>query len=576
MQQKIAETNSVTIKTRVENGDWLRAVCVGLFPLFNIVRFDACPLSQRGGMNRSGSPERGAGTTRHSRRWVQTPPSVEPVPISGSRKAIAGTCPPGTVCWWDALTSRAHFLRWHKLMRILHVVLITWLALPLIVSRCDAAERPNVLFIAVDDLNDWIGALGGHPQSVTPNIDRLVSRGMLFTNAHCAAPACNPSRVALMTGVRPSTSGVYLNSDPWRPAMPDVVTLPQHFMAHGYRAIGSGKIYHGRFPDPASWDEYWPSKTKQKPEDPRPPNRPLNGIAKTSHFDWGPVDATDQEMGDAQVADWVIDQLEAEHHQPFFLACGFYRPHLPWYVPPKYFARPGVDRIILPEVRKDDLLDIPAAGIRMARPERDHARVVAHDQWSAAVQGYLASIAFVDGQIGRVLDAFDRSGHSGSTIIVFWTDHGWHLGEKEHWRKFALWERATRTPLAIIAPGVTKPGSRCAQPTSLIDIYPTLVDLCGLEPAEATEGESLRPWLDNPESPRQRPALTTHDLGNHALRSERYRYIRYADGSEEFYDHESDPLEWTNLAGDSTYDALKEALARWLPETDAPRADRRR
>jgi arylsulfatase A-like enzyme len=454
---------------------------------------------------------------------------------------------------------------------ILFIVVAFWLAGPICFAADEATERPNVLFIAVDDLNDWIGALSGHPQSVTPNIDRLVSRGVLFTNAHCAAPACNPSRVALMSGIRPSTSGVYLNSDPWRPAMPDVVTLPQHFMAHGYRAIGSGKVYHGSFPDPPSWHEYWPSKTKQKPDDPVPPRRPVNGIAKTAHFDWGPVDVPDEEMGDAQVADWVIGKLEAEHTEPFFLACGFYRPHLPWYVPREYFARPGVERVILPQVRDDDLLDIPQAGIAMARSQGDHARVVEHDQWSAAVQGYLASIAFVDGQVGRVLDALDRSGHGEDTIIVFWTDHGWHLGEKEHWRKFALWERATRTPMAIVAPGVGKPGSRCAQPANLIDIYPTLVDLCGLAATEWTEGESLRPWLIAPETPRERPSLTTHGWGNHSLRSARYRYIRYADGSEEFYDHATDPHEWTNLAGDSAYDAERTTIARWLPKSNTAR-----
>ncbi|MEZ6071264.1 MAG: sulfatase [Pirellulales bacterium] len=432
----------------------------------------------------------------------------------------------------------------------------------------ESIEGPNVLFIAVDDLNDWIGALGGHPQSLTPNIDRLVGRGVLFTNAHCAAPACNPSRVALMTGIRPSTSGVYSNSNPWRPSMPDVVTLPQHFMAHGYKALGSGKIFHGGFPDPASWNEYWPSKTKQKPDDPLPPQRPINGIPGTAHFDWGPVDVADAEMGDAQVADWVIERLTTEQSEPFFLACGFFRPHLPWYVPREYFARPGVDHVILPEVPDGDLDDVPAAGRKMARTETDHARVVDHDQWHAAVQGYLASIAFVDRQIGRVLDAFDRGPYADNTIIVFWTDHGWHLGEKKHWRKFALWERATHTPLAIVAPGVTTPGARCDRPASLVDVYPTLVDLCGLPAVEANEGESLRPWLVDPQAPRQRPALTTHGRGNHAVRSDRFRYIHYADGSEELYDHASDPNEWTNLAGDRSYAEQKRALAEWLPRSN--------
>ena len=439
-----------------------------------------------------------------------------------------------------------------------------------------AQDKPNVLFIAVDDLNDWIGALGGHPQSVTPNIDRLVARGVLFTNAHCAAPACNPSRVALMTGIRPSTSGVYHNRDPWRKAMPEAVTLPQHFIAHGYTAIGSGKIYHGRFPDPPSWDEYWPSKTKQRPNDPLPPKRPVNGIPNTAHFDWGPVDVSDEQMGDAQVADWVIEQLGKQHDKPFFLACGFFRPHLPWYVPRKYFDQHPLGAIKLPKVLETDLDDIPAAGVRMARPEKDHARVLKYNQWHKAVQGYLASIAFTDGQVGRVLDALDRSPYRDDTIIVFWTDHGWHLGEKQHWRKFALWEEATRTPLAFIVPGLTKPNSRCQRPVSLVDIYPTLIDLCGLKPRSELEGTSLEPLLTNPEADWERPALTTHGRGSHALRSERYRYIRYSDGSEELYDHKSDPMEWDNLADDPKLAQVKRELARWLPKKNAPQVSRKR
>jgi arylsulfatase A-like enzyme len=443
---------------------------------------------------------------------------------------------------------------------------LLFLGLP---TAASAAERPNVLFLAVDDLNDWITPLGGHAQSVTPNIERLSQRGMLFRSTHCAAPACNPSRAALMTGIRPSTSGVYHNPDPWRVAMPEAVTLPQHFMANGYTALGSGKIYHGGFPDPASWDEYWPSKTRQTPSDPMPAGRPLNGIPNTAHFDWGPVDAETAEMGDAQVADWVIRQLQREYDQPFFLACGMFRPHLPWYVPQKYFDRFPLDSIQLPKVLENDLDDVPPAGVRMARPDGDHAKVVKYHQWHKAVQGYLASIAFCDEQIGRVLDALDGSPYAGNTIIVFWTDHGWHLGEKQHWRKFALWEEATRTPMIIAAPGV-QPGSQCTTPVGLIDIYPTLVDLCGLPPREGLDGVSLRRLLENPAAEWERPALTTHGRNNHALRSSQYRYIRYEDGGEELYDHQADPMEWKNLAGDPAYAQVKRDLARWFPEKNVP------
>ena len=443
----------------------------------------------------------------------------------------------------------------------------------LMLASTASSAKPNVLFIAVDDLNDWIGALGGHPQSKTPNIDRLVDRGVLFTNCHCAAPACNPSRAALMTGIRPSTSGVYVNPQPWRKALPNAVTLSQHFMQHGYVALGAGKIYHGRYPDPASWNSYYPSKTKNRPGDPSPEGRPLNGIKKTSHFDWGPVNASDESMGDHQVVDWVIDQLHAAHDEPFFLACGIFRPHLPWYVPKKYFD--GLpDDIQLPKVLGTDLDDVPIAGRKLAKPTGDHSKVLGHGQWEPAVRGYLASISFTDFQIGRLLAAFDSSPHKDNTIIVFWTDHGWHLGEKQHWRKFALWERATRTPMAIVAPGVTKTSQRCDQPVNLIDIYPTLVELCGLSPRGELEGVSLKPLLTDVNVEWERPSLTTHGRNNHAIRSERYRYIRYADGSEELYDHETDPHEWHNLAMDESLSNVKTRLAKWMPKKNVPEAER--
>ena len=205
-----------------------------------------------------------------------------------------------------------------------------------------AAAKPNVLFIAIDDLNDWTGALGGHPQAVTPNLDALAGRSVLFTQAHCAAPACNPSRAALLTGIRPSTSGVYTNSQPWRPAMPAVVTLPQHFMKHGYRVVGGGKIYHGRYKDPQSWQEYF-----DRPADPAPAKLPANGIAGTGHFDWGPVTETKQQMADWQVADWAIEQINRKSEQPFFIAAGIFRPHLPWYVPQEYFDQFPADKVTI-------------------------------------------------------------------------------------------------------------------------------------------------------------------------------------------------------------------------------------
>lgn len=232
-----------------------------------------------------------------------------------------------------------------------------------ILSRA-AVPRRNILFIAIDDLNDWIGCLGGHPQTRTPNLDRLARQGVLFTNAHCAAPLCNPSRAALLTGVRPSTSGVYTNRQPFRQSSitKEAVTLPMHLRAHGYRVIGSGKVFHGGFPDPPSWDDYWPSQQQNKPPDPQPPKLPANGIPGSGNMDWGPVDVADEEMGDMKVVEWVSRHLAKKVTEPLFLGCGIFRPHLQWYVPRKYFEMFPVNTIQLPPVKEDDLDDVPPIG----------------------------------------------------------------------------------------------------------------------------------------------------------------------------------------------------------------------
>ncbi len=431
-----------------------------------------------------------------------------------------------------------------------------------------AADKPNVLFIAVDDLNDWIGCLGGHPQCQTPNIDRLARKGVLFTRSYCAAPACNPSRAALMTGVSPFTSGVYHNPQPWRKAMPDVVTLPQHFMAHGYEAVGSGKIYHGAFPDPASWNHFL-----EKKGDPKPATKVLKDPhSRAGGVIWGVLDVKDEDMNDYKMADYAIKYLGQKHEKPFFLACGIYRPHMPWQVPRKYYEMYPVDSIQLPKTIQSDLEDIPEAGRKMARPQGDHATMRKTDNWKYAVQAYLASITFADAMVGRVVKALEESEHADNTIIVLWGDHGWHLGEKEHWRKFALWEEATRAPLMMVAPGVTSANRVCERTVDFMSIYPTLSELCGLPLPKHLEGPSLLPLLKKPDAPWDRPAITTHGRNNHAIRSEQFRYIRYEDGSEELYDHQSDPMEWKNLAGNPDFANTKTQLAKWLPKKNVPNA----
>ena len=442
------------------------------------------------------------------------------------------------------------------------------------VQSQNKVEKPNVLFISMDDLNDWSGYLGGHPDARTPNLDRLAKKSVSFTRAYCSAPCCNPSRVSLMTGILPSSSGVYGNSQPFRKSrvLENAITIPQYFMENGYTAMGSGKIYHDPLPDPLSWDYYWPSLTLQLPVDPVPPENllPLNGIPGTAWFDWGPLNVKNEEMGDWQVTDWVIDQLQQKHENPFFLAYGLFRPHLPWFVPREYFDSFPENEISLPVINENDLDDVPEIGKRMANGKGDHAKVIKYNQYRKAVQGYLASINFSDACLGRVLDALENSPYKNNTIIVLWSDHGWHLGEKLHWRKFSLWEESTRSNLIIIAPGLTKANTICEKTVSFIDIYPTLVELCGLPPKKELQGQSLVPLLKDLQTDWIRPALMTHGFMNHALRTDRWRYIKYNDGSEELYDHENDELEWTNLAGKEEYKPVIEELRKWLPQENEP------
>jgi len=425
-----------------------------------------------------------------------------------------------------------------------------------------AAQSPNILFIAVDDLNHWVGHLGRNRQVKTPNIDRLAKKGVTFTHAYCAAPVCNPSRTAVMSGMRPGTTGVYHNPIDYRPHVTPEQTLNSHFRKHGYFVAGAGKIYHGGGGRLDEWDDYMrggAGEPKAKLE-----SRGVGGIK------FGVLDCDDSEMGDYKIASWIIAQLERKHDKPFFLACGFHKPHMPWNVPKKYYDLYPLDTIKLPPIQTNDLADLPPAGVKMAHAMGDHASIVEAGKWKDAIQGYLAAISFLDAQVGRVMDAFDTSPHATNTIVCFWGDHGWHLGEKEHWRKFALWEETTRAPFVWIVPGVTKSGGVCERTVDFMSIYPTLCDLTELPIPKHIEGASIRKLLAAPASEWTTPALTTHGFQNHAVRSERWRYIRYADGGEELYDHQQDPYEWTNLATKTEFTSVKEQLAKSFPKQNAP------
>ena len=434
--------------------------------------------------------------------------------------------------------------------------------------------RPNVLFLSVDDMNDWVGALGD-PAAKTPHIDRLAARGTLFTNAHAPSPKCNPSRTAILSGLRPSTTGVYFNGEWWKPNFPDLVVLPRYFKENGYHAAGGGKVFHHTpgFNPPDSWDEYFDLVTDLKTEGFLIEYREPRHI---SSFDWGPLDRSEMEMGDGATVEWAEEFLSRDHEEPFFLAVGLFQPHLPFYAPRATHDAVRPEDAPVPVDRPGDLDDVPEAGRRMAASRVDDLElIVEHDDLDDIVRAYTACIRHADALVGRVLDALDASRYGANTIVVFWSDHGYHFGEKHHFAKDTLWERSSHVPLVIAAPGVTRPGSATAKPVSLLNLYPTLVDLCGLPSRPDLEGVSLRPLLEDPASEWVRPAVMTFGRGNHAVRSERYRYIRYASGGEELYDHSTDPDEWTNLAGDPALADVRSRLAEWIPRTDAPGALRK-
>lgn len=439
----------------------------------------------------------------------------------------------------------------------------------------DAARPPNVLMIAVDDLNDWVGCLKGHPQAQTPQIDGLAARGTVFLNAHCQAPLCNPSRASLLTGRRPSTTGIYALQPGIRAvaALRDCVTLPQHFAQAGYFTFTCGKIFHdGSLPpsERAREFEVW----GPAPGMPRPPEKFVHTPDDHPLVDWGVFPEEDDRLqADWQIADAAVAQLQdLPADRPFFICCGFRLPHVPCYASQRWFDLYPAESLQLPPVRENDRDDVPpfAWNLHWKLPEPRLSWLRASGQWAPLVQAYLASISFMDSQVGRVLEALEASGHTENTIVVLWSDHGWHLGEKGITGKNSLWERSTRVPLIFAGPGVA--AGECRQPAELLDIYPTLLDLCGLPPREGLEGHTLAEQLRDASAARKWPAITTHNPDNHAVRSERYRYIRYADGSEELYDLQADPNEWVNLAMEPAFGDIKEEHRRHLPASSAPPA----
>jgi len=448
-------------------------------------------------------------------------------------------------------------------MKVAPLLALSLLALVAGASFAAEPAKPNVLFIAVDDLRDWVGYLGRNPQTKTPNIDRLAARGLAFTHSYCAAPVCNPSRAALMSGLRPFTSGVYENNNDWRTVIPEEQTLTHVFRQAGYFVCGAGKIYHESYPRLSDWDDYLKGEGKRGAETDAQ-NEGTSGIR------FAALDCRDDELADYKITDYAIAELGKKHDKPFFLACGLHKPHMPWNVPRKYYDMFPLKDIELPPYTESDLDDVPPAGVRMAKPEGDHAEMLKAGKWKNAIQGYLAATAYTDMNIGRLLDAFDKSAYKDNTIVVFWCDHGWHLGEKQHWRKFALWEEATHSPLIWVAPGVTQPGSRCERTVDFMTVFPTLCDLAGLPTPSHVQGKSIRTLLADPKAAWEQPALTTYLFNNHTVRTEDWRYIRYANGDEELYNDAKDPNEWTNLALKPEFAAKKAEMAKSIPTENHP------
>lgn len=432
-----------------------------------------------------------------------------------------------------------------------------------VAGRAGAAERPNILLISVDDLNDWTGCLGGHPQARTPNIDRLADRGTLFANAHCQSPVCNPSRASMMSGRYPHSTGIYFLSPDLKeaPALQGVKTLPEHFAANGYKTMAVGKIFHRG--DQRFFQEYGGNNggfgPRPKEKISQPHGHPL--------WDWGAFPESDEMMPDWKAASWAEEKLKQEYDKPFFLGVGFYRPHVPMFAPKKWFDLHPRDQIQLPLVIEGDRNDLSQYAIDLTNREHvspEHSWVVSAGQWEHAVQSYLASVTFADHCVGRVLDALEQGPHADNTIVVLFSDHGFHLGEKERWAKRSLWEDGTRVPLVIAAPGFAS-GQRSDRPAELLDVFPTLLELAGLDADPEQEGQSLVPLLKDPARPWDHCAITSFGPGNYSVRSTRYRYIQYHDGSAEFYDHESDPHEWHNLVEEPPLQEIIAAHRRKVP-----------
>ena len=459
-----------------------------------------------------------------------------------------------------------------------------------------AAERPNVVMIAVDDMNDWIGPMG-NPYVKTPNMDRLAKRGITFQNAHTVGIFCAPSRASLFTGRLPSTTGCY-EETPTMVQCPNFRPLQVAFKESDYETYGTGKLYHhiAGFLDLRGWTEYHMQTEAQKltgwGQDswdfegvplPTPyPHSLFNQQKDAKKIEAGfmesaPLpDEDEDKMADTIRANWAVDVLSREHDKPFFLAVGFYAPHYPNYAPKKYFDLYDPKTMWRPEIKKNDLDDIPEIMRKpmLHRQESTYNKLIELGILDEAWLGYMSCITYADAMVGRVLDALEHSPYRDNTIVVLWSDNGYHLGEKGNWGKHTLWQRTTNVPLLWAGPGLAQ-GAKVDASAMLIDIYPTLVDLCGLKPDEGLEGQSLAAELKDPASAKDRNVFTITKENQYSVVNQEWRYIHYSDGTEELYDEKNDPHEWKNLASDPEYKGLKKEMQATAPKNFAASGKKR-
>jgi arylsulfatase A-like enzyme len=448
------------------------------------------------------------------------------------------------------------------------------------------SDAPNVLLISIDDCNDWLGFLNNHPGTYTPNLDALAATSLSFAKAYCAAPMCLPARTSILFGRQPYATGIYDHTDEsfarYEEVTKNTASLVDDLWAAGYDAYGAGKVFHD--PQTARWTEsrrfpwYLPGNVRRRPD--ADPTRydpswrsPYDGkpIGRGENFDYtmidfGPSGRSPEQEADGQATNWVLDHLMQDHSNPFFIALGLYLPHDPWRVPQKYFDLHPLEEVVVPEVRPDDLVDLgPYAREQVIDRFHRYATILEGGLWEEAVQAYQASISYADDHVGRLLDGLASSRYADDTIVIVWSDHGFHLGEKMHIEKFTLWERATHVPLLLHVPGRYDALQVFEAPVSAIDIGPTVTELCGAEIHEEHDGRSLLDVVEHPERADERPAVTTWQAGNHSVRRGNWRYIRYRTGEAELYDHRSDPQEFTNIVHDRRQAATVVELDALLP-----------